>query len=76
MLFNCNSIALLAVGLCLPCIASLRITMVKDVLYDVRVSNHGARLRIMIKEKGLSDTIEIKVRRQFRSNEDRSYLYK
>lgn len=60
MLFNCNSIALLAVGLCLPCIASLRITMVKDVLYDVRVSNHGARLRIMIKEKGLSDTIEIK----------------
>ena len=32
----------------------------KDILYDVSVSNHGARVRIILKEKGLENYVEIK----------------
>lgn len=32
----------------------------KDILYDVPVSNHGARVRIILKEKGLENYVEIK----------------
>lgn len=33
---------------------------VKEVLFDTPVSNHGARVRMIIKAKGLADRIEIK----------------
>jgi hypothetical protein len=32
----------------------------KDILFDVPVSNHGARVRIILKEKGLKNYIELK----------------
>lgn len=31
----------------------------KDILYDVPVSNHGARIRMILKAKGIEDKVEI-----------------
>jgi hypothetical protein len=31
----------------------------KDILYDVPVSNHGARIRLLLKVKGIEDRVDI-----------------
>jgi hypothetical protein len=59
------TLLLLVAFLTVPIVESLHgarsfLAMQKDILYDIPVSNHGARLRVIIKSKGIENFIELK----------------
>ena len=50
----CCSLAIL-----IHCCSALVLRMSADTLYDVPVSNHGARVRIIIQSKNIGDAIKV-----------------